>query len=239
MLDALCNFDAPVWRNITSLRQSQPLFDDLVDDEAGQAAAIAAEMAVRATGPGVIERGLAYSEAVLYPFTADGIAASRYGDGSNRVWYGALDDATAVAETCYHALRQVLGIEGVEQPVVRHRCVYKVDARGLFVDVRGKADTHPELVGDDYAPTQAIGRSLSRQGFGGLLYPAARWPDGECLAAFRADVLSDARVSHYLSYRIDPMRRLVRVERRPGRTWRLLREDDLRRSGSKLDTERR
>lgn len=230
LLDTLSEFDGKVVRNITSLRRSESLFDDLVPDAAGQAAATAAEMAVRPDGHGVIHRAFAYSQAVMYPFTADSAVASRYGDGTNRVWYGALDEATAQAETCYHALRQVLGIEGVTTMVTRQRCVYRVHASGLFADVRTKATEHPEIVADDYSATQAIGKHLSSQGLVGLLYPSARWPDGDCLAAFRPEPLREARVSHYLTYRIDPVHRRVTVERRPGRTLAVLSERDLRRS---------
>ena len=229
LLDTLTPFDGDVVRNITSLRHSQNLFDDLVPDTGAQSAAVLAEMAVRPAGRGVIQRGLAYSEAVLYPFTADAIVGSRFADGTTRAWYGALDEATALAETCYHALQQVLGIEGVEQPVIRHRCVYLVHAAGLFVDVRGKEAGHPELVANDYTATQAIGNYLARQGQAGLLYPSARWPDGDCLVTFREDPLGNARVSHYLSYRIDPVARQVDVERQPGVLHTRLSERDLRR----------
>lgn len=229
LLDTLTRFDGDVVRNITSLRHSQNLFDDLVPDGEGQSAAVLAEMAVRPAGRGVIRRGLAYSEAVLYPFTADAIVGSRFADGRTRAWYGALDEATALAETCYHALQQVLGIEGITQPVVRHRCVYLVHAAGLFVDVRGKETMHPELVANDYTATQAIGNYLAGQGQAGMLYPSARWRDGECLVTFREDPLGNPRVSHYLSYRIDPLAREVTVERQPGLVQAVLREPDLRR----------
>jgi hypothetical protein len=229
LLDTLTRFDADVVRNITSLRHSQNLFDDLVEDAEAQSAAVLAEMAVRPAGRGVIQRGLAYSEAVLYPFTADSIVGSRFADGTTRAWYGALDEATALAETCYHALQQVIGIEGVNQPVVRHRCVYLVHAAGLFVDVRAKLDAHPELVADDYTATQAIGHYLVRQGQAGLLYPSARWRDGDCLVAFREDPLGNARVSHYLTYRIDPVANQVTVERQPGVVQTVLTEAQLRR----------
>lgn len=229
LLDRLTRFDGEVVRNITSLRRSQNLFDDLVVDTAAQNAAVLAEMAVRPPGRGVIQRGFAYSQAVLYPFTSDTVVASRFADGSFRAWYGALDEATALAETCCHALRQVLGIEGVDRVVTRHRCVYLVHAAGLFVDVRGKEKEHPELVADDYTATQAIGKYLAEQGQAGLLYPSARWPDGECLVVFREGPLRHARVSHYLTYRIDPLQRQVVVERQPGVVQAVLKADDLRR----------
>lgn len=216
LLDTTIDFRATVYRNITSVRVSIDPFDDLVPDAAGQSAAIAAEMRVRRGPPGVIHRGLAYSEAIEYPFRADGIVASRYGDGSNRVWYGALDEATGVAETCYHQIRMLREIEGVTQPVIRYRRVYAVDAQGLFLDLRGKAAEHPELLADDYAHTQSIGKRVAHEGLPGLLYPSARRRGGECLAAFRADALSNARGLYHLTYRVDAVAGSVEVERTPG-----------------------
>ena len=216
MLDSTRDFRGTVFRNITSVRVSIDPFDDLVPDMAGQRVAIAAEMRVRRGPPGVIHRGLAYSEAIEYPFRADGIVASRFGDGTNRVWYGALDEATSVAETCYHQIRMLREIEGVDVPVIRYRKVYSVEAQGLFLDLRGKADEFPALVGDDYAFTQAVGKRVAHEGLPGLLYASARQHGGECLAAFRADALSNPRAMYCLTYRIDAVAGVVEVERTPG-----------------------
>lgn len=229
LYDRLNDFDGRVLRNITSLRKSEDLFDDLVPDGAGRAAALAADLRMRPGRTGVVNRGLHYSQAIGWPFTSDTTVASRFGDGSIRVWYGALEANTALAETCWHALRQVMAIEGVSAPVVRHRAVYQVRARGLFLELRGKEHSHPQLLDNDYAATQAIGRHAAAQGLPGLLYPSARWPDGSCLAAFRADPLTAPRLLHYLTYRIDPTAAEVRVERRPGRVERIMRLPDLHR----------
>jgi hypothetical protein len=222
LFDRLTDYDGPVVRNILSLRRSEDLFDDLVEDAAGRDAALAADLRMRPGATGVVERGLAYSQAIAYPFASDGTVASRYGDGSVRVWYGALDDDTALAETCWHQLRQLRAIDGVTAPVTRYRAVYRVQARGLFLELRGKEDTHPELLDDDYAATQAIGKHAAAQGLPGVLYPAARWPEGSCLAAFRADPLTNPTLLYFLTYRIDPLADEVRVERAPGTIERVL-----------------
>lgn len=229
LFDRLTDYDGPVFRNITSLRRSEDLFDDLVEDAAGRDAALAADLRMRPGATGVVERGLAYSQAIAYPFASDNTVASRYGDGSVRVWYGALDDDTALAETCWHQLRQLRAIEGVTAPVTRYRAVYRVQARGLFLELRGKEGTHPELLDDDYAATQAIGKHAAAQGLPGVLYPAARWPDGSCLAAFRADPLANPTLLYFLTYRIDPLADEVQVERTPGSIERVLSGRMLRR----------
>lgn len=229
LYDRLTEFDGPVFRNIASLRRSEALFDDLVGDVAGRAAALAADLRVRPGRPGVVERGLHYSEAIDYPFASDRTVASRYGDGSIRVWYGALEETTSIAETCWHQLQQINAIAGVDKPVTRYRAMYRVRAHGLFLELRGKEGDHPELLDDDYAATQAIAKHTARQGLPGLLYPSARWTDGSCLAAFRAEPLADPTLIYYLTYRIDPAAQTVAVERTPGRLERLYAVPELRR----------
>ena len=229
VFDRLADFDSAVFRNITSLRVSQDLFDDLVADAAGREAALAADLRMRRGAPGVIARGFEYSEAIAYPFASDATVASRYGDGTVRVWYGALEEDTALAETCWHQLQQLRAIAGVAHPVTRYRAVYRVHARGLFLELRGKERQYPELLDEDYGATQAIAKHAAAQGLAGLLYPAARWPAGSCLAAFRPDPLSDPVLLYYLTYRIDPVAQAVAIERTPGVVERVLSASDLRR----------
>lgn len=229
LFDRLTDFDDQVFRNITSLRVSEDLFDDLVEDGAGRAAALAADLRMRRGPPGIIERGLCYSEAIDYPFTSDTTVASRYGDGTVRVWYGALDEATCLAETCWHQLRQLQAVEGIAGSVTRYRAVYQVRARGLFLELRGKEEEHPELVDDDYAATQAVGKHAAAQGLPGVLYPSARWPGGSSLAVFRSEPLSDPVLVYYLTYRIDPLAQTVAIERTPGVVDRVLHARELHR----------
>jgi len=230
LFDRIVEFDAPLFRNIISLRKSEDLFDDLVPDAAGQRAALAADMHMRDGPCGVIERGLAYSEAIGYPFAPDPSVGSRYADGSIRAWYGALDEATATAETCWHQLAQVTGIEGVTGVVTRYRAVYGVHARGLMLDLRDKEAEHPELVGDSYAQTQGIGKRAAQEGLPGIVYPSARWPGGTCLVAFRAEPLSNPRLLYYLTYRIDADAKSVAIERNPGVVDYVLHVSELRRT---------
>lgn len=229
LLDRLTEFDGPVFRNIASLRRSEALFDDLVDDPGGRAAALAADLRVRPGRLGVIERGLHYSEAIDYPFASDRTLASRYGDGAIRVWYGALEETTSIAETCWHQLQQLRAIEGIDAPVTRYRAMYRVRARGLFLELRGKEAEHPELLDEDYAATQAAAKHAAAQGLPGLLYPSARWTDGSCLAAFRAGPLADPILIYYLTYHVDPVAQTVTVERAPGTVERIYDAADLRR----------
>jgi hypothetical protein len=227
LLDTNIELDGDVVRNIVSLRVSINLFDDLTDVRAEQEAGNRADMRVRTHAlPGVIHRGFAYSTAIGYPFQADRLTQSRYSDGSFPVWHGALDEATSIHETAWHALQQVRQNPDVREIVHRERAVWNVHARGIFIDLRGKLAEAPALVAASYAWTQGIGKRLATL-HPGLVAPPARRRGGACLAAFVEDVLSDPRLSYYLTYQIDPVAGTVRVERSPGRQSRLLREGGL------------
>jgi hypothetical protein len=229
LFDTMADIDTSVYRNIASFRVSINPFDDLTDNARIQQAAIAVDMHVRRAPTGIIERGLAYSEAIGYPFAADRAMASRYGDGTVRVWYGAFDTETTIAETCYHAIRMLRAEEGVATPVVRHRKVYQVHAAGLFLDLRAKAARNKRLLDDDYAFTQAIGKRVAAQGLPGLLFPSARIAKGECLAAFRSDVLHSPKPLFDLTYTVDAVKGHVDVVRAPGSRPKRWRWEQLRR----------
>ncbi|MET1076963.1 MAG: RES family NAD+ phosphorylase [Pseudomonas sp.] len=230
LFDTSCDFAGPTYRNIVSLRVSANLFDDLVSDPKAQDVANSAEMRVRSVGPGVIERGLAYSESIGYPFEADRASASRFGDGTIRVWYGALEEQTALAETCYHQIQMLREVDGIDRVVIRYRKVWQVQAAGLFIDLRGKAAAFPDLLSDDYAYPQEVGKRLAAERLPGVLYDSARWPSGQCLAVFRADPLSHPVQLYDLTYRIDARAGVVEVEREPGKLLCRLSLQQLRRT---------
>jgi hypothetical protein len=229
LLDTNAELDDDVFRNIVSLRASVNLFDDLTDVQAEQDAANQAEMRVRPPVPtGVISRGFAYSTAIEYPFQADNLAQSRYSDGSFPVWYGALDETTALHESAWHALQQVRQTPSVREIIHRERAVWRVRATGVFLDLRRKLADMPALIGEGYADTQALGKRLAAM-HPGLVAPSARYAHGACLAAFVERVLRDPRLSYYLTYLIDPINGTVIVERSPGDPSVLLQESDLHR----------
>lgn len=213
-------FDDAVVRNITSLRRSEHLFDDLSDgDPALEALAAELEGRVKAqeAPADTLSRSFLYSTAIGYPFDTDHWMATRYSDGSYPAWYGGLDLDTTIHETVYHMARFELAVEGVTEPVIRERCVYDVDCRAVLVDLVGREDDYPELISpSSYALTQQVGRRLAGEGHPGLIAPSARRAGGVCLVAFRERILSNPRVRCYLTYTLDPFTRRVAVERQRG-----------------------
>ena len=212
------DFSRDVFRNIVSLREQQDLFDDLSDgDTELSGIAMETEARVKENIPlGLIERGFHYTQAIGYPFETQPFMASRYGDGKFGVWYGSADCVeTTIFETAYHTIQDELNIEGLDEIVVRERAVYLVYCEAILLDMVGREKDFPLLVANDYSFTQTIGRRLAQEKHPGLLAPSARCK-GKNIVIFNPDVLEGPRNHCYLTYRLDPATREVKVERQPG-----------------------
>lgn len=214
----VADFHGDVVRNIKGIRVSQDLFDDLANDEADRAVAIAAESATRIPSPApLITRPFDYGAVITYPFVPHNWHATRYSDGlAYGVWYGALELETTVHETLYHWHRFVTdSYPGLEREIVGERRVFQVRCEAILIDVRKARE--PRLVDKtDYGFTQRLGRHLWQRGQSGLLAPSARGP-GCTTPILRPEVLSGVRDLCFLTYRLRG--RSAAVERTPGQTW--------------------
>jgi hypothetical protein len=216
------DFHGDLIRNIPGIRASQDLFDDLTDDPADGAIAVAAEAAARppSSAP-LITRPFDYGSVVTYTFAAAHWQATRFSDGSTYgVWYGARDVATTVYETAWHWYQFVLdSFPDEPREIVSERRVFDVRCDALLIDLRGKEAEHPALVSrTSYAFTQRVGRAVHEQAQNGLLVHSARC-EGTNGAIFRPERLSNVRDRAYLTYRLNPPGDRMRVERTPGRKW--------------------
>lgn len=224
LFDKTVDYTGQPYRNITTLRESEDLFDDLTDgDEDASAIAAEAEMRVKDQSvlrdPKIIHRGFDYTRSIIeYPFKNEPCLFTRFGDGTYGVWYGSIEMKTTVFETGFHMIKAERAVEGLDEVVVRERAVYKVKCRAILIDLRGKQSTFPELVADNYRFTQQIGQRMNTEGHPGLLAPSSR-TKGTNMVIFNPDVLSNPRVHCYLTYFFDPLSLEIRVERTVGRTW--------------------
>lgn len=218
LFDHVSDFNGDLHRNIVSLRESEDLFDDLSDgDPALSMVAIDAEIRVKQDIPtGLVERGFHYSLAIGYPFETEPFMATRFGDGTYGVWYGAIGLETSIHETAYHTKKDILNIIGMHEEIVRERAVYLVRCQALLIDLRDKAAVTPRLIDDDYSFCQQIGRRLHHEGHPGLLAPSARHKGGENTVIFKPEVLRDPRPQCYLTYTFNPVSGTLKVERAPG-----------------------
>ena len=214
------DFNGHVLRNIVSLRTSQNLFDDLLDNADETTVLIASEMRIKnasATGP--ISRGFHYSTAIEYPFKTESFMATRYGDGSYPIWYGSLELDTTIHETCWHMFRELAAIEGLNESVIRERAIYRVDCHALLFDLLRKKEHFPELVADHYTLTQQTGKRIQQEGHPGLLAPSARHHNGANVVLFKQEVLANPKLNCYLSYHYDPIAQQITVARDMGNIY--------------------
>lgn len=220
-LEKLFDVNQDLVRNIVSLRESLDLFDDLHDNDSLMSdVAIAAESRVKNKIPsGIIERAFHYSTAIDYPFGQDSKLITRYSDGSYPVWYGSFDLKTTVYETCHHMLKVELGIEGLNEIVIRERAIYDVHCSAALIDLTVAKHYRHQLIADTYEFTHALGRRIQREGYPGLVAPSARYSIGRNAIIFNKKVLSDPKMRCYLTYRLDPILKEIHIERTPGKTW--------------------
>lgn len=214
------NRDLDGWtRRNVGLRTSIDLFNDLAANaqDSAIAAALEADAKRELGAPTQIDRAFAYSVAVEYPFRTEPWLQTRYHDGTHPVWYGSMALETTIHETAYHMARNELGVEGLDEVVVRERAVYDVHIRALLIDLAGARASHPQLTHpSDYSFAQGVGKRIHAEGHPGLISPSDRDEAGENVVVLRPSVLSDPRVSCYLRYHLNPRTRELRVERTPG-----------------------
>jgi hypothetical protein len=197
-----------ICRNIVSLRESQHLFDDLSDDPADWQAAISLEIAHKPShyesNQPAIDRPFEEAEfisAIRFPF--DNWSQSRFSRGQFGVWYGSPELETTVHETVYHWRNGLLADAGLEnyEGVSIERRVHLVRCSGALINLTPRIDEWPQLRANDYAPCQALGERLHREGHPGLWTPSARCT-GINAAVFTPRILSNPRTQCYLTYQI-------------------------------------
>lgn len=209
-------------RNIKTIRVSQDLYDDLSSDPADWKLAKAAEDAGHTpVASPLITRPFDYGTVITYSFDSANWHGTRFSDGrAYGVWYGSLDLETTVYETAFHWHRFLMDSFAAEDRVITgERRAFDVLCDAALVDLRGWEAACPDLVNRaSYAFTHQVGRYLHGNNQSGLLVRSARC-DGTNAALFRPDPLSNVRDKAYLTYRCNPVRDRLRVERTPGRRW--------------------
>jgi len=145
----------------------------------------------RVSGPG--------SSIIMAAFTHLNPVGSRFTDGTYGVFYAANDLATAIAETAYH--REVFMRATGEGRMELDMRVYLVDLVAALHDLRGRKAEYPLVYHtDNYAAGQHLAATLRKDGSNGIAYDSVRREGGECVAIFRARLLSSCRQERHLCY---------------------------------------
>ena len=231
LLQDVVDFHGDLVRNIKGIRESQSLFDDLSNDPDDHAVAVAAESADRIPSEvPLITRPFDYGAVITYPFVTFNGQGTRFSDGLDYgVWYGSLDLETTVHETVHHWHEFVAdSFSREDREIVGERRVFHARCDAILIDLRGKERRERRLLyRRDYRFTQPLGRYLKEQNQNGLLVHSARCR-GTNADIFTPGVLSRVRHLCFLTYRMNPTRDLVRVERTVGRKWLEIRPGRLR-----------
>ena len=145
----------------------------------------------RVSGPG--------SSVIMAAFTHLNPEGSRFADGTYGVFYAADALDTAIAETTHHRERFMRATgEGRMELDMR---VYLVDLRAALHDLRSRKAEYPLVYHDDnYAAAQHLAATLRKDGSNGIAYDSVRRRDGQCVAVFRARLLSNCRQERHLCY---------------------------------------
>lgn len=151
----------------------------------------------RVSGPG--------SSIIMAAFTHLNPAGSRFSDGTYGVFYAASELDTAIAETAYHHERFMRATS--ESRMELEMRVYLVDLAAALHDLRGRKAEYPLVYhSDNYAAGRHLAATLRKEGSNGIAYDSVRRQGGECVAVFRARLLSNCRQERHLCYVWDGQR---------------------------------
>ncbi len=222
LLAANVDFRGDLVRNITGIRESQNLFDDLSSDSTDWDIAIAAEGAERIpTEAALITRTFDYGTVISYAFDTSHWHVTRFSDGSGfGLWYGSMEIETTVFETAWHWYQFVFdSFPAEDREITSERRLFDVRCDALLIDLRGKESAYPDLVSrTSYAFTHQVGRYVHEQDLNGLLTRSARC-GGTNAVVFKAERLSNVRDRRFLTYRLNVARDTFVAERAPRRKW--------------------
>jgi hypothetical protein len=114
---------------------------------------------------------------------------SRFSNGDWPVFYGAIGRKTAEEESSHHYGRKAAGNALARRPV--YYSVVCCRFAGEIIDLQPKLADWPELVSNQYAFCNRLGKEAHETSLGGFLAPSARNPGGTTVPAFFASTLSN------------------------------------------------
>lgn len=166
----------------------ESMTNERLREEVGELHRVAPED--RVSGPG--------ASTVMAAFTHTG-NPSRFTSGDFGIYYAARDLETAIRETVFHRERFLAATS--QLPCEVEMRVHKGTVVKPMIDIRGPDFSH--LMQPDpaqYGPSQQFGASVRATNAWGILYPSARNPKGECIAALRPPAVSLPVQSKLLAY---------------------------------------
>ncbi|HET7273721.1 MAG TPA: RES family NAD+ phosphorylase [Longimicrobiaceae bacterium] len=167
----------------------ESLTNDRLREAAGEISLITA--ADRVSGSG--------SSWIMAPFTHLTPGGGRFTDSTFGAFYAARMRKTAIRETVHHRTRFLREMSA--PPTEVDMRVLRTTLHARLHDVRQMRDDLPELYDpDDYSQSQRFGRQLHESGSEGVAYDSVRDADGECVAVYRPNALSNSKQTEHLGY---------------------------------------
>ena len=146
------------------------------------------------------------------PFVPD---ATRFSDGSIRIFYSALEFETAEAEVWYWFVKPVLAGAAPKKRVIYYR---RAECRfsGKVKDLRGSIAAMPFLIDDNsYDQCNTVGNEAFVAALDGILTTSARRAAGTNLPVFVRASLSNPQLGEYRAFECDSTTGTVTVRAVP------------------------
>lgn len=135
---------------------------------------------------------------------------TRFSDGTLRVFYSALERATAEAEVVHWFLKreEVVARKSVTYYYVCARCHFA----GVVADLRPyTAEWRFLTANDGYVECNALGKEAAESGLDGLLAPSARRPGGTNVPVFQKRSLTSPAYEHARAFSYDGVLNVVKL----------------------------
>ena len=113
---------------------------------------------------------------------------SRFSNGDWPVFYAAIGRTTAEKESSYHYGRKAAGDAAARRAV--HYSIVRCKFSGTTADLQPELPKWPDLVSDNYAFCNGLGKEAHDGGLAGLLSPSARNSGGTTVPSFSSGALS-------------------------------------------------
>lgn len=208
----LIDMNQHVFRNIAKPDFDE--YDDLSDDMSARAHA----HRMSSLSANYFSENKFQYDAIDFIFEAKNWEATRFGNGDFPVWYGSLDLATTFYETIHRWKKSFIDAPKNfnETRISVLRKVFTVLCKAALIDLREYANSlaHPDP--GFYPNTQQIGRRIHQEGYPGLLTQSARIKNGENIAIFKKEILSDPNYFNKYIYEYNPLNQQITVTDREG-----------------------
>lgn len=168
--------------DLETVLAAESLTNDRLREEVGAIRRV--PIADRVSGPGTTP--------IMAAFTHVHPEGSRFADATFGAYYAAREIETAIAEQAHHRGAFLARTREAPGEVDLRAYLAKIDTR--LVDVRGWGKRKPDIMNiGDYAASQRFARARRAEGAGGILYDSVRRAGGQCVAIFRARLVSPVR----------------------------------------------